>query len=800
MLTLCVTAIPVLASYVSPAAESASTDYGTVPSANAGNTFVLFDGDKNFLSGADTWRAANAAAKEWLDNNPGKTVNILLQEDHTVTATVGSNDWLGHMNGEVIYDLNGNTIIADAVLFDTSIYSGYEIPESTTITVKNGTLLQGKDYIFYSKNDALANKEMSLSFDNVTFGFHAATALDAREIMFRAQGTLNGGNLTLSMTFNGCTFDVSAFPASGTDASGKAFTGKPPYVFFGDKPYKTTNVKMNVKVYGGEFIVGALNKIVIAHNYALPGVMFYPTTTGEWATISVINGEKTDDIWVPTELGDAAFSKLVSDGPDRDVYALQTYEQIVLENLLYVEYNGERLYKAPFYIPTGATYNAVYLDAERYEGMLTTESSNSIRLSESAGLRFATRIDAELLDELYALLEEGALDSVEFGTLIAPTDYVADELTMAKMAAAGKAYLRIIATYNDYFDYDTDDTTTHFVGSIVNLYEHNVDRPFFGRGYVKIVPNIGETIVLYSEHTQKADVQSVAKTFLNERPEYVADLSTAHKEILEQFAAGFVPPVDEETEADRKLHGLNVLAIGDSLFYGPEMERHEQWIALLARECNWNLTNLGQGGWTLGHKTDRNHMSMSYQLLNNPNYVYGSTSYYNMGNTTGKSAEDVDLIFLEGGFNDWGQNVPLGTPTSTDINTMLGAMNVIIERLKVVYPNATIVLITSWHLEGSKTLNGEAVDYIDYTAGGMKSVYETNYKDDPQIKLIDAGDPALTDIHMYDPDWRAVYSNAPNDACHLNAKGMEIMAEHMLPLLKETILSPVEQLEVEAEP
>jgi len=394
---------------------------------------------------------------------------------------------------------------------------------------------------------------------------------------------------------------------------------------------------------------------------------------------------------------------------------------------------------------------------------------------------------------------EGALDSVEFGTLIAPIDYVASELTMEAMAAAGKAYLRVKATYDSYFPYDNLSDTTHFVGSIVNLYESNVARTFLGRGNVRILPRSGDAIVIYSAYTQASDVQSVATAALNDSA-YVATLSSAAKTILEKFKAGELPPASEGTEDNRKLHGLNVLAIGDSLFYGDDLERHEQWIALLARECNWNLTNLGKGGWTMAHKDGRNHMSMSYQLLNNAAYAYGSTSFYNMGNTANKTAEDVDLIFLEGGFNDWGHQVPLGTPTSTDETTMLGAMNVIIGKLKEVYPNATIVLITSWHYDGTQEIDGQTYYRLDYTAEGMKSVYETNYKYDARVKLIDAGDPALTDIHMYDPDWRAVYSNKPSDFCHLNARGMEIMAEHMLPLLKETLLAPVETPEEEKEP
>lgn len=766
-----------------------STKYGNIPHASAGNAFAIFQNGA-FFAGVDAWKDVNTKVLAALTQDSDSPVQVLVREDYTVTATSNNSEWCGYFNGEVLFDLDGHTMIADANIFNAGINTDYSGNFETNVTVKNGTLLNGKGLIFSLYNKPGVDKTVNFTFEDCTFGFNAATIQSNRDIFFFCWKTNDNGTgvLDLNVSLDNCTLDARGWK----DSFNKLAT------FFhhqGD-----ADIQAGFEIFGGEIITDSLQYLCV-YNFPTPAyasITFQKDAEGNYATLSVLNGA-TPNVWVPTDTGEADFSKLSVDGADRDVYALQTYEQISTEYLLYVEYKGERLYKGPFYIPTGASYNAVYLDAEAYADMLLTEQTNSIRLSENAGLRFATRIDKALLDELFALVAEGALDSVEFGTLIAPEDYVASELTMEAMAAAGKAYLRIKADYNKYFAYDEDPSTTHFVGAIVNLYESNVDRTFLGRGYVKITPKSGNAIILYSDFTQAADVQSKASLILEDAA-YVATLSAAHKAILEKFAAGELPPAAEGTEDNRKLHGLNVLAIGDSLFYGDDLERYQQWIALLARECNWNLTNLGKGGWTLAHLEGRNNMSMSYQLLNNANYTYGSTSFYNMGNTAGKTAEDVDLIFLEGGFNDWGHNVPLGTPTSTDETTMLGAMNVIIEKLKEVYPNATIVLITSWHLDGSKTLNGETVYRLDYTAEGMKSVYETNYRYDERVRLIDAGDPALTDIHMYDVDWRTVYSNKPSDACHLNAKGMEIMAAHMLPLLKETLLSPVEQPEEETEP
>lgn len=763
-----------------------TTKYGDIPATYANCTFAIFQNGA-FVAGVDSWREVNTKVLAALAQNSAKPVEVLVRKDYTVTQTFNTSEWCGYCNGEVVYDLDGHTMIADANIFQAGINTTYSGNFTTNVTVQNGTLFNGKGLIFSVSNIPGVAKTINFTFENCTFGFNPETVAINRDIFFFCWKTDNNGTgiMDVNVLLDGCTFDARAWPDS--------FNKNATFIHH----QSDEDIHASFEIRGGTVFTDSLQYLQMYSVNSYDSVIFTKDSEGNYISLSVINGAKPN-VWVTSDLGEADFSKLVSNGTDRDVYTLQTYEQIALDYLLYVEYQGEKLYKAPFYIPTGADYNAVYLNASEYEDMLLTEPTNSIRLSESAGLRFATSIDKALLDQLYALVAEGALDRVEFGTLIAPVDYVASELTMEAMAAAGKAYLRVAATYNHYYSYDNDDATTHFVGSIVDLYEGNVGRTFLGRGYVKIVTKVGNVILLYSDYTQAADVRTVATTLLD-NASYAETLSAAHKSILEKFKAGELPPTSEEAESDRQLHGLNVLAIGDSLFYGDDLARYEQWIALLARECNWNLTNLGKGGWTMGHKDGRNHMSMSYQLLNNPNYVYGSSSFYNMGNTAGKTPEDVDLIFLEGGFNDWGQDVPLGTPTSKDEYTMLGAMNVIIQTLKEMYPNATIVLITSWHYDGSKTLNGETVYRLDYTAEGMKAVYETNYKYDDRVKLIDAGDPALTDIHMYDPAWREIYSNKPTDFCHLNAKGMEIMAEHMLPLLKETLATPKEQPEEEEE-
>lgn len=451
--------------------------------------------------------------------------------------------------------------------------------------------------------------------------------------------------------------------------------------------------------------------------------------------------------------------------------------QITLDTdgLLYVEVGGEKKYDTNvLYLPYGAEYNAVYFDLADYSGMLTTEAKNSIRLSNSAGLRYATRVDVAKLDELFAMLDSGFLADVSFGTMIAPTDFIASEFTMEAFDGEGKPYLPVEADRDMYFEFDEDAATTHFVGSIVDFYETNITRDFSGRGYVRVTLHNGQVMTLYSDYTQSANVKDVATKVL----ELNYTWTDSQKNILDLFAAGKQPPMSDRAQQIQDLAGLNVLALGDSHFKGSDT----QWITLLAQQSQWNLTNLGMSGWTVAYNPDaypegetvRN--SMYDYLYNKSGYVYGTnySNYYTYGDVSEKTAEDVDLIFFDGGWNDFMWGIPLGDVDSTDGSTLQGARNLIIQKLLSDYPNAQIILISEWDYDATRADGAHRVDFV---SDGLRAFYNANYANNDRVKLVDAGDPAVSGVNMEDTEWRETY--AP-DGIHLNAEGMKIFANNIL--------------------
>ena len=236
---------------------------------------------------------------------------------------------------------------------------------------------------------------------------------------------------------------------------------------------------------------------------------------------------------------------------------------------------------------------------------------------------------------------------------------------------------------------------------------------------------------------------------------------------------------------------LNVLAIGDSLFGGHNLPAGAQWLELLAKQCEWNLTNLGVNGWTLAHNPDayadksQVRTSMYNKLMTDSSFCFGNTSstYYTYGTVTGKRAADVDVVFLEGGWNDFGWGIPLGTEDDSDGSTYMGAVNGMVQKLLQTYPNAKVVLITSWHRSDVRAKDN--ANRLDFTANGMKKVYNKHYAQNDRVVLIDAGNPDVSGILMNDSSWRAKYAI---DTAHLNAEGMELMAENMLPLIWKYVI------------
>lgn len=428
----------------------------------------------------------------------------------------------------------------------------------------------------------------------------------------------------------------------------------------------------------------------------------------------------------------------------------------VTEGFLFAVTGDGEIVTDPTLVPTAG--------ATTYRLTLTSRACEVRRVWPS-GVRFVTAVERTQMD---ALSSCDAVTSIRIGTLILPRDML-EGVTLTRAIET----LDVAATVGTWYGEEGDSYL--FAGSVTNIKEANYGREFVGVGYATVTLRNGKTLTVYADAVLGGTYGRMAQALLSDRNvRLTSDARTFFTDVVTTMQVA-------------SLYGLNVLAIGDSLFDGDYLDGKKQWIGLLATECKWNLTNLGHDGWTVAYNPQayadgQNVRNSMYDYLFNHSDIYrfgGSNASHTRGKLYDKTAADVDLILLEGGVNDYGWNIPLGTVDDTDGSTLLGAWKLMLDKLLADYPNAQLVFVTSWYVEASKTVNGETRQRMDYVCHGIKSLIETHYADETRLTLIEAGDPAVSGIDMGSYSFRMTYAKNTSDTNHLNEKGMVLMQNFM---------------------
>lgn len=130
---------------------------------------------------------------------------------------------------------------------------------------------------------------------------------------------------------------------------------------------------------------------------------------------------------------------------------------------------------------------------------------------------------------------------------------------------------------------------------------------------------------------------------------------------------------------------LSYTALGDSITWGQDGIAKKQTIPYCEHVKNIlklkKVTNLGIGWSTMAHlETCSCH---DWHNAHDP-----------MCERWNQIPADSDIISISGGVNDRGLSVPIGEIDSRDINTFLGAYNVLLDIIQEVYKNAWIFIMT----------------------------------------------------------------------------------------------------------
>lgn len=250
--------------------SSLKTPYGTIPADKASiedYPFVVFDTDGIYYgafsnlhkpSSSESKKSAmntaiytvlrdynkwDPATGEYVPDEGStgvKTAIIYMRRDYTLTSAEFHEN-LAHTQGTIVLDLGGFTIYSDSSrtipMFD-AIGKGWSGTDDgnkvfpCTFAVKNGEIkTHSASVIRFTCNDsvggnAIANKAMNFTFENVTFGLVKGATI-ASPIISVADAKTTSGTLPANVTFSDCTFDFETVaPTVETTIFNAAFESK----------------------------------------------------------------------------------------------------------------------------------------------------------------------------------------------------------------------------------------------------------------------------------------------------------------------------------------------------------------------------------------------------------------------------------------------------------------------------------------------------------------------------------------------------------------------------------------------
>jgi hypothetical protein len=140
---------------------------------------------------------------------------------------------------------------------------------------------------------------------------------------------------------------------------------------------------------------------------------------------------------------------------------------------------------------------------------------------------------------------------------------------------------------------------------------------------------------------------------------------------------------------------------------------------------------------------------------------------------------DVDIVIVQGSSNDYSRSFPIGTLEDRREDTVLGALNLILDTILEKYPDAQIVAFTPWVSTGTENKLG--LETSDYTKA-MLELCESR-----SILCYDASNAQENGIHMDEESFRSRYCLSSTDRWHLNEDGQALFAPVFGRWLDETL-------------
>lgn len=163
----------------------------------------------------------------------------------------------------------------------------------------------------------------------------------------------------------------------------------------------------------------------------------------------------------------------------------------------------------------------------------------------------------------------------------------------------------------------------------------------------------------------------------------------------------------ENSEGQSALTKIRILGMGDSLLCGHLEGNAASWFDAMGRKYGMTYYNFAVSGETVAYSDQAKA-------------EHGAPSMVRRQEAIIEKVQDVDLIILEGGTNDKGDDIPIGEDGDYQDTSFKGALNIMIDRFQAAYPDALIVCMTPYRWTNGKT-NALGLTYNDYTQA-MKEI------------------------------------------------------------------------------
>lgn len=211
------------------------------------------------------------------------------------------------------------------------------------------------------------------------------------------------------------------------------------------------------------------------------------------------------------------------------------------------------------------------------------------------------------------------------------------------------------------------------------------------------------------------------------------------------------------------LEGAVMYAMGDSYIHARELGMRNSWVNRLGNKYCMDFVNYGISGSTMSNNPTGNPMFIRIKSM---------------------GENDADIIIIEGGRNDVSHNRLLGEKDSRDAETIVGAMNVMIDYSLEKYPHALIVAVTPWY---NTTSRGKETG-VSNTDAAEAVVEAVAYRKDPRVVCINASDRELSGIDMNDAECRQKFA-VDGGISHLNLAGMKRVQPYFERVIAEGLSS-----------